>query len=228
MGAQGRSLPTDHGDLDLLGTVCKDWGAWDDTYQFVQDRNEKFIDANFTDETFSDSRLSVLAVLDANRELVWGGCFDLENKQRTEFPGLWPMLTDQTFPLTQFKSQDDAKGCLLPAQAGPLLISCVPILTSKREGPILGSMIMGRLLSQKEITELAGRAGVNLTTWTASDTSLPGAEAKALEELCESGKPVIREADSKTLLAYAKMDDVFGKPAVLLRVNVPRQVTSQE
>ena len=40
--------------LDSLG---HDWAAWDDTYEFIEDGNEDYVEENLIIETFIDSNL---------------------------------------------------------------------------------------------------------------------------------------------------------------------------
>lgn len=214
-------------DLDLLSDVTNDWGAWDDTYQFAADRNGKFQQANLTPEAFSSARVGLIAVLNASRELVWGECRDPESVEVIEAPGIWPMLTDPASPLTQHAGLDDVKSGLVLTSAGPLLISSSPIITSKRQGPIRGSIMMGRFLNQEEIGELADRAEVDLTARVLGKEPLAEAEAAVLEELRHTGSPVLHVHNAESLLAYAKVDDVFGKPGLLLRLTLPREVSAQ-
>ncbi len=41
-------------ELSHLATLAEDWSVWDDTYQFVQDRNERYIEANIAEEIIVD------------------------------------------------------------------------------------------------------------------------------------------------------------------------------
>src|SRR5690349_11064029 len=36
-------------ELDSLGRAVRDWSQWDDTYQFIEDGNQAFIDDNMGD-----------------------------------------------------------------------------------------------------------------------------------------------------------------------------------
>lgn len=43
------------GELDRLGAIAGDWGPWDETYRFVQDHNENYVDRNLDDDTIRTS-----------------------------------------------------------------------------------------------------------------------------------------------------------------------------
>ena len=214
-------------ELEMLGDLSSDWGAWDDSYRYVEDRNAEFQTSNLTKESFASARISMLAILNAKRELVWGECYAPETQEKIELPALWPMLMNKAFPLIPVNETDTSKGGLVLTQAGPMLIACNPIITSKREGPVRGTMVMGRFLDQTAIKDLGNRAEVNLTAWLLTGPNLPPEHAGILEELRDTGELVIRDANPESLLAYAKVDDVNGIPLLLFRVEVPKEVIAQ-
>lgn len=213
-------------EVELLGDLCTDWGAWDDTYRYIQDRNAAFQDMNLTKDNFASARLSLLALVNSDRELIWGACYDPTTQEKIDLPEIWPMLTNRAFPLARHENVDDGKGGFLLTKAGPLLLWGSPIITSKRQGPIRGTIYMGRLLGPKEIVDLANRAEVKLKATPVVNPSL-GPNSKILDQLSLTGKPLVREKNSESLHAYSKVDDIFGRPGMLLRVDVPREVTAQ-
>lgn len=213
-------------ELELLGDLTNDWGARDDTYQYVQDRNLRFQNMNLTVESFSSARLSLIAILNADHELVWGKCFDPGSKEEIEMLKFWPVLTSSTFPLTHHRDPKDAKGGFLLTKKGPLMLHASPIVTSKREGPIQGSVLMGRFLDSREIGELANRTQMNLVIWPAGWSPM-AEESDILDRIRESGAPVVREANSSFLEAFSSIEDVYGRPGLLLRAKVPRELTAR-
>jgi len=63
-----------------------DWAAWDDTYAFIEDGNEKYIQSNLGDETFTTSRLNLMLFIHSSDHIVFGKAFDLENEEETPIP----------------------------------------------------------------------------------------------------------------------------------------------
>ena len=50
-------------ELYDLQRVTRDYSGWDDTYQYMVDKNRKFIDSNLTDATFSQNRVKLVFIL---------------------------------------------------------------------------------------------------------------------------------------------------------------------
>src|SRR3972149_8038746 len=65
--------------LSGLGTKVEDYASWDDTYNFIQNRNQDYTENNFIDETFQNLNLNLVAIVDNNRSLVYCQSFDLPN-----------------------------------------------------------------------------------------------------------------------------------------------------
>ena len=85
---------------------------------------------------------------------------------------------------------------------------------------------MGRFLSQHEVSGLAARTHVSLEVWTVTQADMPPDVRRILGDLSMDGKKHFEVVDA-TLHAYTFLKDVYGRPALLLRVNLLRDVTMQ-
>ena len=61
-----------NGEAEHIKTFRHDWAAWDDTYQFVQDKNKDYFDPNLIDETFIDSKLDIIYIVDRGGCVIFG------------------------------------------------------------------------------------------------------------------------------------------------------------
>src|SRR5215470_9408634 len=57
------SIASDTQALDMMNAT---YAIWDDTYAFVDDRNQVYIDNNFYDQVFVDNRLNLVLVVDSS------------------------------------------------------------------------------------------------------------------------------------------------------------------
>jgi sensor domain CHASE-containing protein len=72
--------------LSYLDSYVYDWAAWDDTYAFIQDLNEDYIESNLVDETFIGAELNIIVYVNTNGEIVFGKAFDLKMKTNFLYP----------------------------------------------------------------------------------------------------------------------------------------------
>ena len=214
-------------DVDNLSNLASDWGSWDETYQYAQDHNPTFVECNLIDEAFGNSHVNLICVLDKDQKIVWGEARDIESLELIEVPSLFETLQDNQCPLAAKQNVDGGSKGVLLTERGPLLLASRAIITSKREGPPMGTVIMGLFLSEDEIKSLADRTHVKLDVWACGDKNIPATAQANLDACVLTGEKQIEVYDSKLLHAYTVMNDVYGKPAMLVRVHIPREVTIQ-
>jgi sensor domain CHASE-containing protein len=91
-----RALDTLSDDIAQLDRMAGDWAPWDDTYAFIQDANEDYIQSNLVDDTFINARLNLIAFVDRNGRIVYSKAYDFESKKETAVPqGLPDYLTEK-------------------------------------------------------------------------------------------------------------------------------------
>jgi len=47
-------------EISHIDTITFDWAAWDDTYAFIEDANEEYVESNLVDGTFVDLELNLI------------------------------------------------------------------------------------------------------------------------------------------------------------------------
>lgn len=214
-------------ELYNLDSFVYDWAAWDDTYAFIQDVNEDYIESNLVDETFTGSELNLMLFINSSGEIVFSKAFDLENEEETSLPeSLMEHLSPNSVLLQHVDTSSTVSGILL-LQEGPILIASRPILTSNDEGPILGSLIMGYFFDSTRINNLAETTHLSLNFHLFNDSQLPMDFREALSSLSEEAPIFVGPLNSDTIAGYTLIKDIYGEPALVLRVYLPRSIYQQ-
>jgi diguanylate cyclase (GGDEF)-like protein/PAS domain S-box-containing protein len=214
-------------DLARLNTTAGDYAGWDDTYAFAVGENPTYAEVNFSPETYSRLNLSLVAVVNTAGELVYGSGYDSAQGQLNALPtGLRAYLTP-TSPLLQMASETDSQTGLLRAGAQTLLIAARPILTSNYTGPIHGTLILGRDLDSAEVDRLAQVTHLALML-AAYDSAPASAELQTAQAALAGDLSIyVRPLNMDTVAGYARLDDMNGQPAWLLRVEAPRAIYAE-
>ncbi|MCK4660802.1 MAG: HAMP domain-containing protein [Phycisphaerae bacterium] len=226
-----RSAEAIHRELyHLSTTLCFDWASWDDTYQFVQDRNSEYIKANLVLSTFTKNNLNLLYVVNTNGELVWGEAHDCESGELIEIPQFPPSGLPPDHPLLAFgvdgvPLDELVVDGIYRTEMGPMLIVSRPILTSEITGPPRGALIMGRFLDDALVKTIAEQTRVDFHVWAVGKKPFPKTAKEILKEIDANTPRVIREDGENVLQVYSVLNDIVGKPAVLMRANLPREIT---
>ncbi|MEG4939725.1 response regulator [Microcoleus sp. F4-D5] len=242
-----RALDALDDDLSNLDTSAQDYAEWDDTYSFVNTRNENFVKSNFVDSTFIYLRLNLLVLLDSNGQTIFSKGFDL--KSQTELPipeSLKQHLTDALRDSSTGGDRLSAKTGVLTLPEATLLIASKPIFNSNAQGPPRGTLILGRYLDSSEIILLSELTHLSVDfrlpslDFKVGSANYSGHGAKSMarsrQEL-ENVKlkisnlksvEILVEPLSESLVAgYALIRDIHGKLALLLRVEADRIIYRQ-
>lgn len=59
-----------------LDYLARDWACWNDTYMFVEDGNQEFIDANLLNETFEGLKIDVMIFVNNSGSVVYAKSID--------------------------------------------------------------------------------------------------------------------------------------------------------
>jgi diguanylate cyclase (GGDEF)-like protein/putative nucleotidyltransferase with HDIG domain len=157
---------------------------------------------------------------------VWGRGFDLEKKKSTPLPaGLQPHFSPTDLLMRHQNEKSSTQGVLL-LPAGPLLVVSRPIVTSAETGPIRGTLIMGRFLDTTELSSLAQTTHLDLSLSRLEEGSLPADFQAAEPFLHRDGEVVVLPLGGR-VAGYSFLADLYGHPALLLRVAGPRAIYQQ-
>ena len=136
-------------EVEHIELLAGDWAVWDDTYRFVHNRNQNYIDSNLVWETLEGSSgINLLFFYNTQGDFVWGDVFDSAQGgliHVKEFPKDTPASIEVLFNHT---TVDSSIAGIIDSNAGPMLIVSKPIVTSRGKGPIAGTMLMGRFLGK--------------------------------------------------------------------------------
>jgi len=198
-----------------------DWAAWDDTYTFIEDGNEKYIQSNLSDGTFITLKLNLMLFVHSSGRIVFGKAFDLENEEEVPVPqDLLEQLPGNSLLLSQPGTYSFTSGVIILEQ-GPMFIASQPILTSEDEGPARGTLIFARYLDTVTTDYLSQVIFFPITMQPLEGTL--SADFKEALPLLLQGESVFAKAlSARYISGYTLLKDVYGKPALILRVSMPR------
>ena len=220
-----RPLEAIKNELNHLSSMAHDWGAWDDTYDFMRSADPAYRTSNLAPmETYVVNTLNLLVLCDEHGKVLWKKAVDLETKKDIpldEIPGS-VLLPGHPF-MKAVKGGSEQVSGFLKTSRGPMLVAARPVLTSTGSGPSRGVLVMGRFFSGDLIRELKVQTGVDFTLIPVEpvETSyLPG-----LRDLLSGKKERFMDTRKKnTLYLYALEKDIAGKPAAIVKVTMPREI----
>ena len=210
--------------LSDLEANTTDWASWDDTYAFIEDPDNEYIQSNLVDETFINLRLNLMMFIHHSGQVVFSKAFDLSDEEEVAIPPeMQKYLSEEGLFQDRPGTETGTSGIIILDEA-PMLISSKPILTSDDQGPSRGTLIFGRYLDSTEIKRLSQMIFFPLTIQRIDDIRTHPAFQDALPSLQEGAPIFVQPLSSQHIAGYALIKDIFGKPALVMRVDIPRDI----
>lgn len=229
-----RALNALNDRTDVIVSTNQDWSHWTDDYNFVADpaANDSFRHDNTHDGIFTTYGLNVMLFINSENKIVFEKGFDLNAGQEVPVPdSLSPYILPDGILLKHTDSsggidQGPVEGIIMLPE-GPMFISSSAILTTELEGPSHGSLIWGRYLNAQEIQNVTDKTRLSVNIYQMNDPQLPADYQNAAAALQGGTNIVTKPLDSQTIAGYTLLNDLFGKPALIFRVDIPRDIYGQ-
>jgi len=214
----------------------RDWAAWTPSYEFMENRNQAYLDDNISGGlTLQDLGIHWMAYVSPSGELVFsraihevGGVPTVVELAR----GILPQLALGRPLVSHRDVTDQVMGfVLLPEGIGAVVSQ--PILTTSHQGPIRGSLVWGRFITHEDVGRMAELAHLSIALERVDDRDLPADMKDAIAELAPQA-PVdgrrglrVHQLGQSKVAGYTLIDDLDGKPALVLRVDSSRALFEQ-
>lgn len=164
---------------------------------------------------------------DPSGQTVFGKAFDLEDEKEIPLPpGVSTYLAENDFLVTHQDTESSYTGTIVLPE-GPMMISSHPILTSEDEGPIRGTLIIGRYLDAAKVDELAEITLLSITIHKFNDPQVPPDFSAARTSISSASPIFIQPLSEQSIAGYTLIGDISGRPALMLRVDAPRDIYQQ-
>ena len=179
-----------------------DWAVWDDTYQYVDDRNEEYEQGNLKADSFTSLGLTAVVLLDREGQVVWGHGIDAVADELTDPPAGMVETMRGFLPAEGggLPEEVERKGAMLLPD-GVHLFALLPILTSHNEGPARGYLLMAHSLDQALAATLGRLTLLDITVMRADDEAMTPDHRRAMDDLKASGGVRLRLLDADSMAA---------------------------
>lgn len=223
----GQALSALNDRLSSLGDLVEDWATWDDTYNFMEDRNPEYVESNLGDLTFSNLGLNVVLYVDTSGHTVFGKGFDLNENKAIAVPrGLWAYVGQHERAGLRGTTWGGATGIVVLPE-GPMFLAARPILTSEGKGPARGTLIMGRYLDSAVVQQLTEAVHLPVFIQRLDSPEVPPDLQRGLTSQPDPDPVHVRVLGTGLVQGYQLIEDISGNPGILLKVQVPRSIYKQ-
>ncbi|MBL8745428.1 MAG: HAMP domain-containing protein [Phycisphaerae bacterium] len=209
-------------EIEHLNSVCLEWSDWNDLYEYVENQDQAFYDANLgSKEYFRTANLPVMCILDAEDRVVWSSVLDLDRLEPIEIQAFPRDAFPAGHPLTTTSHPEGYINGILLTEHGPMLAASRPIRTTDSQGAARGRFIIARFLNDKTIEALREQTDVEFTIWSTREplpSRVPADFATALPQ------DLIRTS-SDSLAVYHTIPCLTRGDSLVLEATMPRAIT---
>jgi len=210
-------------DLDPINLG---FAAKDDMYSFMQDQDVEHIETILLDAAFLEAKINLMLLINNDKEILHGKAFDLTEEKETPIPnGIYEHVYLNQL-LTDHQGPDSKVQGILQIPEGLLLITSQPITASQEEAPIKGTLVIGRYLDSSEIEKVREYAGLSLEIVDISEAEEKIDFQSALREISDDNQIAIIRLHENLIAGYSTVDDIYGDPVMVLKVDTSRAIFS--
>lgn len=208
-------------EIEVLDTIVMDWAVWDNSYQFMIDKNPEYIKANLSEDTLNNLKINIMLFIDNKGNLVHGEGYDIQKKESVPIDeALLKYIKDHS--LLQNNDVKYRKSGIITLNGKDLiLLSICPILTSAGEGPINGYIVLGANFTEKKIADIGEELNSEIKLTFLKDFEY---DRKFFD--LKDDKIQIDAVSDQKIIGRAFLDDIDGKHLLLLSIEKNRDINN--
>ncbi len=223
-----RCIRTIQKEIHQIDTLCHDWAAWDDLYNFIKSPSSHFIETRLNRDTMEKNGLNLACVSDIQNKTIFCEEWNLDTGKKevlTGMPGYLLFGTDSLdhSPRKKEKLTKLKISGLHTSDKGLMLMSSRPVITSKNQGPVRGTMVFGRLLTNAFLAQLREQTQVMFEILEITDR-LTHQEIKISKQLGPATVSIIEKNQGSQLMVYSLFPNTLGKNKFLIRAELERPI----
>ncbi len=218
-------------DIAAMDRFTYDRASIDETYDGMTAQTPELLhwligrDSSGTAQT---QRLNFVLLIDPAGRLLAARGYDPVLKKVMEIPeSLLAHISTNDALLRTTAETGKVNGVLLLPE-GPLLVVCRPVIRPNSTDPLHGYMLSARFLeSAGDLKMLERTTNFKLSIQQLDDQKLPEDFSLAAGHLSQAGDIFTQPIDNSVLGGYTLLDDIYGKPALILKAELPRRIYGQ-
>lgn len=218
------AIEREHRSLEVVGA---DWATWDDSYKFIADRNQEFVDANLLDSAFSTKKINLMMFIDTSGHIVYAKGFDLKSNSNAPVPESLLQELRQHPQLLRGENDPGTISGIINLAETPVMISSSPILPSNKAGAVRGTLIVGRYLDAGVLSGLQDVTQISLAIQPLEDMGGQQDYINAVQSITPSNPIAVSILDQNRVAGYTVVNDILGKPVLAIRIILPRDLFQQ-
>mgnify|MGYP005835684557 CR=1 FL=1 len=203
--------------VEGLETLTEDWGYWDDSYKFIQDLNQEFIESNIKQENMLEQNINLIVYYNADGQAVFKKSASIGYIGDTTAP-------EEVFKFSRgndkFQILDSIENArphsgIFHTSSGTFLYAIHPVTDTKALQKPNGAVLMARFTNSTDENVIRTSTGKNISLFELS------AASKFIDEIMIDDlidKQIITKRNVPYINTYVLVKDSFGTPTHVIKL----------
>ncbi len=214
-----RVLDTFQNNIDSFKISDTNWNAPPAPRPLASGGERGGVDLRLIEKISFDTGAIVTMLIDRDNKVVFNTVSSIDSEKSTS--SIPTTVLDSPQPDNPFVGsrnlQRMVKG-LVTLPEGPLMMISLPLPAGA------GRIIWGRYFDEAEIQRLSDITHLDIGAVTYDENLAPADFQRAKVNLTNGDDLYIESQNDQTLSGYTLMNDVFGEPSIILRIQIPRTI----
>ncbi len=214
-------------DLSGLKSTVGDWAPWNDTYQFIKELNESYVQNNLMYTTIANLNVNFLLFVDNDGKLKYIRVIDPENETAIEAKDeTYARLLKENPVLIRSEEQNEVVSGYALFNDKIVRLSSAPIMTSQFQGPVMGTLIMGNYINSAEIERIEEKLKIPLNI-IKIDPGKSIADFLRNVSISQGNRFLINRTDNLTIASSVLFESLSEKPLFIMEMKKRRDIYLQ-
>ncbi|APC41686.1 EAL domain-containing protein [Clostridium estertheticum] len=203
-------------DLNNINDANLDYSRWDETYNYMNNRNNKYIEDNFDDTTsMGGVKINFIFITDNQGNIVYKKNMKEDTKEMFTL-AFAKNVTSNISKLLSNNNIKNVKGTFLYGKY-PILISAQRITKGDGLGHSPGFLIFAKYYDKEEMDTL------NQNTGLKTEIAYYDKELILNNEFIRKNE-FVKVSNEKLIIGYGLINDIFSKPSFFVKITSERNV----
>jgi PAS domain S-box-containing protein len=215
-----------NGELTRLDDGALNYSTWDETYRFVEGKNPKYVKSQLYDSIFASLKANSIAIADRSGKLLVQKGINFYESRKLALPPEFLKYAQASTKALDDSNSRKMQG-ILSTSSGPMLVTSQPILKSEGTGKANGVMSMGRFIDSQMLQHLSVTSQLTINLYRYDNAYVPNELQGVIDTKLKTTAIASQALGENAIVSYVRINDVFGKPALVLSAQSYRSIYAQ-
>lgn len=210
--------------VDDQAAKLGDWAQWDDTYTFIADRNNEYIQSNLQSEAFGLLHVDMIVLTDISGNIIFQKY--VHDGQEETFPESFSRHLSEDIAAGEVDtSSGTAHSEIIETPDGVIVTTIRPITSSDGTAEANGFIVFGHFFDEHIVADISRVTHVT-TEYAFYDAGLLDSGFLEARDRLTAENPflIAYSGDGEKVFGYTLIRDEAGSPVVILRIRMNRDI----